>query len=257
MENASAPHAQQNLSVVAFRLNQRTFALPLDVIVQILPMMTITPIPHLSKIVKGTINVRGEDVLVINLRTHFNLEEVELQLYTPLLLLKLKDRLLALIVDAVLDVMNLPLETLTNLQSMMPDGIESIPLLQGVSRYNDDSILVLDPNNLFYDQHGVAQQITQLRTSALFDTPVTDTPVEDALVSISADKPVTEKKPAAKKTPGSKKTLIETSAPIIEDAPVAATSAPIIEATPAATSMPAEDAAAPLASEPPTLENGQ
>jgi len=28
MENAAAPSAQQNISVVAFKLNQRTFALP-------------------------------------------------------------------------------------------------------------------------------------------------------------------------------------------------------------------------------------
>lgn len=211
MEKTVAPFAQQNASVVAFRLDQRTFALPLDVIVQILPMMIITPIPHMSKIVKGTINIRGEDVLVVNLRNHFGIEEIELQLYTPLLLLKLNDRLLALIVDAVLDVMNLPLEKMTNLQNILPTGIENIPMLRGVAYHNDETILVLEPDRLFYDQHADLQHLTELRTSAPSDTPVTDTPIEDALVSFLPNVPaepmsVTKKKSAAKKNSVSSET---------------------------------------------------
>ncbi len=191
MEKIAAPLAQQNASVVAFQLNQRTFALPLEVIVQILPMMVITPIPHMNRIVKGTINVRGEDVLVVNLRSHFGMEEAELQLYTPLLLLKLNDRLLALIVDAVLDVMNLPLEKVTDLQNILPEGIENIPMLKGVVYHNDETILALDPEKLFYNQHVLIQRPTQLETSAISDTPVvtTHTPVEAALVPILSSPP--------------------------------------------------------------------
>ncbi len=73
MDHITPVPIQQNIHVIAFRLDRRTFALPLDVIVQILPMMTITPIPHLSKIVKGTINVRGQDILAISLRNHFGM----------------------------------------------------------------------------------------------------------------------------------------------------------------------------------------
>jgi purine-binding chemotaxis protein CheW len=243
MENTIAPHVQQNVSVVAFKLNQRTFALPLEVIMQILPMMTITPIPHLSNIVKGTINIRGEDVLVISLRSHFNMEDVEPQLYTPLLLLKLKDRSLALIVDAVLDVMNLPLDTLTDLEHMMPEGIENIPLLQGISHYNDDTILVLDPANLFYNHRTLVLPPVELRTSVSSDTPVNHTPIEDTLVP-----PAAAKKPVAKKAPAVKKT------PIVEEAP-AVESAPAVEEPPAAMSAPAEDTPAPLPLDPPKTEN--
>jgi purine-binding chemotaxis protein CheW len=185
MENTSASPTQQNAAVVAFRLDRRTFALPLDVIMQILPMMIITPIPHLNRIVKGTINIRGDDVLVISLRSHFGAAETELQLYTPLLLLKLNDLQLALIVDSVLEVMNLPLEKVTSLQSILPEGIENIPMLKGVAYHNDETILVLDPDHLFYDQRTAVQLLTELRTSAVSNTPdATNTPVEDALVSI-------------------------------------------------------------------------
>ncbi len=141
------------ISVVAFRLDRQTFALPLQVIVQILPMMEITPIPHLSRIVTGSINVRGEAVLAISLRRHFNLEEKPPQLYTPLLLLNIQNRPLALIVDEVLDVMNLPLEQIDALENILPDGIENTPVLQGLGYFNEETILVLNPDQLFYNQN--------------------------------------------------------------------------------------------------------
>jgi len=47
MENTETLSVQ-NVSVVAFKINQRIFAMPLEFIVQILPMMEITPIPHMG-----------------------------------------------------------------------------------------------------------------------------------------------------------------------------------------------------------------
>ena len=139
-------------SVVAFRLNGRTFALPLDVIVQILPYMRITPIPHLSPIVEGTINIRGESILAINLRKHLDFEDKSPELYTPFLLLQIHKRKFALIVDEVLDVVNIQKEKLDTLEDMLPDGMEDTPLLQGITYLNEENVLILDPDQLFYDQ---------------------------------------------------------------------------------------------------------
>jgi purine-binding chemotaxis protein CheW len=200
MENTIAPHAKQNISVVAFRLSQRTFALPLEVIMQILPMMTITPIPHLSHIVKGTVNIRGEDVLAISLRSHFDMEEVDWQLYTPLLLLKLKDRSLALIVDAVLDVMHIPLEILTDLQDILPDGIENVPMLKGISHYKDDTILVLDPGHLFYNHHQAIAQLAELKAETEAETEAEPVVAEIPPAPV-AEAPALKKKSPARKLP--------------------------------------------------------
>jgi len=138
------------LSFVAFQINRRTFALPLSVIVQILPMMTIIPIPHASRIVKGTINVHGQSVVVVSLRAHFGMEEEALQLYTPMLLVNLRDRTLALIVDEMREVLSIHPDAITNLDSLMPDGIQNIPMLHGLFYNKDETILLLDPEKLFH-----------------------------------------------------------------------------------------------------------
>ena len=150
--SASSFAYERTTSVVAFRMDKQTFALPLRVIMQILPMMTITPVPDMDRIVKGTINVRGESALVISLRSHFALEEKSLQVYTPMLLLNIHDRKLALIVDEVLDVMNLPVEKLSSLETILPDGIKNTPIVQGLAYFKDESIVVLNPDKLFYNQ---------------------------------------------------------------------------------------------------------
>lgn len=226
------PIIQDNSSsVVAFRLDQRTFAMPLDVIVQILPMMTITPIPHLSKIIKGTINVRGKDILVISLRSHFGVAEEELQLYTPLLLLNLHDRLLALIVDSVLDVMTLPMEKVTSLHNIMPDGIEDNPTLRvrGISQYNDEAVLVLDPDNLFYNQQSVIQNYLETGTGVDEHTPVLkNTPIEEDIpVPVPSDRHLAK----SKRIPAVKRTHAAKSIPVVEDMPIAE-SVSVAEITP-------------------------
>lgn len=231
---------QQNMSVIAFRLDHRTFALPLEVIVQILPMMTITHIPHLSGIVKGTINVRGESILVISLRSHFGLLEEPLQLYTPLLLLKVRDRSLALIVDQVLDVMTLSLEQVTSLQTILPDGIENIPMLHGISYHNNETVLVLDPDHLFYNQQPVTQVIDPTITPSFIQSMekmFEQTPAQNIVeteTSVEEKKPVVKKIPAVKRIPVAKRkpvVAMEESAPVAEDTLVEG-GAPVVENTP-------------------------
>jgi len=154
MEKTSASsNSNGSLAVIAFKLDKRTFAIPLNVIVQILPYMKITPIPHLNPIVEGTINIRGEAITVINLRRHLYMEDKLPELFTPFLLLQVHERKLALIVDEVLDVVNLHGEKLDTLEEMLPEGIKDTPLFQGVAYSNDETVLILNPDKLFYNQN--------------------------------------------------------------------------------------------------------
>ena len=216
---------QQNTSVVAFQLDGRTFALPLDAIVQLLPMMTITPIPQMNKIVKGTINVRGEDILVVNLRCHLGIEEIPPQLYTPLLLLKSHNRSLALIVDSVLDVMALPLEKMTSLQNILPEGIEGIPMLHGVSRHNDETVLVLDPDHLFDSHHHTVEAEIRAREAA----PAI---VKKEVAPVIKDEPVAKDEPVVKDEPVAKDEPIAQDALVAKDEPIAVKEAPVAKDTP-------------------------
>ena len=156
---------RQNL--VAFRLGQQAYALPIEPIAQIIDMVAITPIPQLSQVVEGVINVHGEAVAVVKLCRHFDLEDVPLQLNTPILLTRISGQTIGLIVDEVTDVLNLPTEQIVQLGEILPEELGDAPIFRGLTYVADDALLMLDPDQLFRpDQLEVlAQAVEMLKTT--------------------------------------------------------------------------------------------
>lgn len=141
------PDNQWNL--VAFRLEQQTYALPIEPIAQIIEMVTITPIPQVSNTVEGVINVRGAPVPVVNLRRHLGLSEYTLQLHTPIVLTQVGELMVGLIVDEVLDVLSLPGGQITHPADILPEGLGKAPVLRGLTHTSDGMMLLLDLDYLF------------------------------------------------------------------------------------------------------------
>ena len=150
------PADQRNL--VAFRLDLQTYALPIEPIVQIIEMVTITPIPQVSNTVEGVINVRGALVPVINLHRHLGLPEAALKLHTPIVLVQVGEQMVGLIVDEVLDVLTLSDSQITRTADIVPEGLGKASILQGLAHTPDGMVLLLDLDRLLLpDQAPVGQ----------------------------------------------------------------------------------------------------
>jgi purine-binding chemotaxis protein CheW len=141
------PAEQRDL--VAFRLDQQTYALHIEAIVQIIEMVTIMPIPQISNTVEGVINVRGAPVPVVNLRRYLGLPEAALQLHTPIILAQVGELMVGLIVDEVLDVLSLPGGQITRPANILPEGLGGALILQGLAHTPDGMMLLLDLEHLF------------------------------------------------------------------------------------------------------------
>lgn len=148
---ARLPQEQESAvrNLMAFRVDRQTYALPIEPIVQIVEMVAITPIPQVNDAVEGVINVRGTMVPVVNLRRHLGLPEACLQLHTPLILAQTGDRIVGLIVDEVIDVLDLPAGQITRPTDILPHGLGEAPLLQGLAHTSNGLVLVLDLDRLF------------------------------------------------------------------------------------------------------------
>jgi purine-binding chemotaxis protein CheW len=144
------PSGQQD--VLAFKLGRQTYALPIHPVVQIIEMVAITPIPQIDTALEGVINVHGEAVAVVKLRRHLGLPDAPLQLNTPIVLVKVGERTVGLIVDEVVDVLNLPDDRIIHLHDILPDTVGDAPALQGVTYITENTLLMLDPNELFDPQ---------------------------------------------------------------------------------------------------------
>ena len=98
----------EETQLVTFRLDDQEYALPIANVVQVVRIVAITPMPEAPKIVKGVINVRGKVIPVIDVRKRFNLPAKPYDLNTQLLIAQMDSRMMALIVDAVSEVLTMP-----------------------------------------------------------------------------------------------------------------------------------------------------
>lgn len=138
---------------IVFKLNQQLLALSVDYVVQIIPMVTIDPLPEADKVIEGLINVRGESVVVVNLRRRLGLPEIELGLHTPILLTKLENYTMGLIVDDVVDVLSFSEEDIVQSETILPEGLGEITVLTGVIQKEIGTILLVNIDRLFMVEH--------------------------------------------------------------------------------------------------------
>lgn len=144
---------EQQIIVVTFQLGTQTYALPLAPVRQIIEMVKITPLPQVSQIIVGVINFHGELVPVISMRRLFELEEIPLELHTPIILVNISEHLVGLIVDKVLDVLEEPADQVVDPNNILLKELGETPLLQGLIHTKDGSILILNPEHLFTTYH--------------------------------------------------------------------------------------------------------
>lgn len=147
MTSSATPAETYNL--VTFRLDQETYALPIEAIIKIISMVTIISIPSVHKSVEGIINVRGAAVPVINLRRYLGVPEVALGLHTPIILVQVSGRTMGLIVDEVIDVKEVNVDRVARLGDIMPEKLGDIPILDGIVHAEDGAILLLNIDQLF------------------------------------------------------------------------------------------------------------
>lgn len=145
--------------LVTFRLDRQTYALPIEAIVQIIPMLAITPLPQACDALEGIINVRGELVPVINLRSYLGMPVVARKLHTPILLVKPANLEVGLIVDEVLDVVSLSEPQVARSQDILPAPLSISPLLAGLVKMETGALFVLDLNRLFQPGTDLAEAV--------------------------------------------------------------------------------------------------
>ena len=130
----------EETQLVTFRLDDQEYALPIANVVQVVRIVAITPMPEVSKIVKGVINVRGKVIPVIDVRKRFNLPAKPYDLNTQLLIAQMDGRLMALIVDVVSEVLTMPAGNIEPPSEIAPQ----MERLSAVGKLGDRLLLMPD-----------------------------------------------------------------------------------------------------------------
>ena len=128
------------IRLVHFNLDDQKYALFLSAIIRIIRVVEITGLPKAPEIVLGVINMHGLIIPVFDIRKRFRLPQREMQLDDQLIIASTSKRTVALLVDSVNDVIEIPEEKNIAGEKILP-GLEYV---EGVVKTEDGMILIHD-----------------------------------------------------------------------------------------------------------------
>lgn len=140
METNAVNEARQYIVVT---LGNEQFGIDIQYVDNIVRMQRITRVPKAQTFFKGVINIRGEIIPVMSLRSKFGLTEDEITNATRILILKIEPQAaVGIIVDEVREVVTIDSENIDRIANTSND--EKAAFLLGVGKSNDNLISLLN-----------------------------------------------------------------------------------------------------------------
>jgi len=130
------------LHLVTFALDREEFGIQVDQVREIIRVGEITRVPQAPVHVRGVANLRGRILAVVELRTRLGLSAAVLTPRSRIIVVETQGRVLGILVDAVLQVAKVPVETVTAAPEEVLSGQSDY--ISGVARWNSRLIILLD-----------------------------------------------------------------------------------------------------------------
>ena len=129
-----------------------SYAIALSAVKKIIRIVEVTPLPEAPEIVLGVINVHGDIIPVFNVRKRFHLPEHDIQLSEQLIIASTLTRTVALLVDAVCEVAEIPEQKIIMSGNILPE----LAYVEGVVKTEDGMIIIHDLEKFLSLQEGKA-----------------------------------------------------------------------------------------------------
>lgn len=122
---------------ISFLLNKEIYAINLKYVKEItkLKLVNIVSVPCVPDFISGIINLRGEFITIIDIKTFLHIDQTQISDKTKIIVVKISDMQIGIVVDDVFDIENIPTERMNlNIQTKYEK-----------SKYNLAEVLL--PNN--------------------------------------------------------------------------------------------------------------
>ena len=138
---------------IVVKLGNEQYGIDIGYVENIVRMQRITRVPKAQNYFKGVINLRGDVVPVMSLRTKFGLHVDDYSMTTRIIILKLENALVGIIVDEVKEIVYLCDEDIELPSFNVKD--EKVNYLIGVGKLEQVLISVLNiPNLIITEKDG-------------------------------------------------------------------------------------------------------
>jgi purine-binding chemotaxis protein CheW len=147
-EMSSVTRLASTKRYLIFLVDGQSYGLPLESISEVLAMSTLSRPPGLPPVLAGLLQLEGHAIPVLRLSHLFGAAEVDLKLYTPLIVLRNGPQTLGLLVDNVLRVADVSSMTV----DFLPGGVVFNDCAIGIAAVANQTTVLLSVEQLLISQ---------------------------------------------------------------------------------------------------------
>ena len=135
---------------LTFYLENELYGMDIMSVQEIIAMMKTTKVPKTPKCVKGVMNLRGNIIPVVELRSKFEMSEKETDMYTAIVIVKIDGTSIGFVVDRVEEVVNIGEDQLSDPPKF--GAAVNASYLKKMAQNGKEVIMILDLNSIFADE---------------------------------------------------------------------------------------------------------
>ncbi len=132
----------KELHLVGFRIGRETFAVPIELVHEIVRVPEITAVPDAPDFVEGVINLRGKIISIVDLRKRFGETDIKPSKKNRILVAEIGNKMVGLIVDAASEVLKLPPADVEPPPNVFGEG--ELNYVTGVGKFKGRLIMLVD-----------------------------------------------------------------------------------------------------------------
>jgi purine-binding chemotaxis protein CheW len=135
---------------LTFHLGNEDYGLDIRYVIEIVGIQKITEVPDMPGFVKGVINLRGQVIPVMDVRTRFKMEPRDYDDRTCVIVVRINETSIGLVVDTVNEVADIP-EKNVSPPPQVSKGSGS-RFIKGMGKIGDDVKILLNVDKLLYEE---------------------------------------------------------------------------------------------------------
>jgi purine-binding chemotaxis protein CheW len=132
----------ETIQVVSFKLGSEEYGVDIAQVQEINRMVAVTHVPRAPQFMEGVINLRGQLIPIIDLRTRFGMPRAEHTKSTRIVVTEIGAKRVGMVVDSVSEVLRLPTDQIEEAPEMIT-GVDT-EYIRGVGKIEDRLIILLD-----------------------------------------------------------------------------------------------------------------
>ncbi len=139
------------IQLVSFILGDETFAIDVAQVREIVKLEKITRIPKMPDFIEGVLNLRGQITTVVDMRKRFQMETIERDAQSKIIIGEIEKFKFGMIVDSVSNVLRVPPENILPPPEILSSSIDS-SYLKGICKLPDSLVMLLDLNKIMSEE---------------------------------------------------------------------------------------------------------